>query len=759
MRLKVCHAGSLAALAISLSFTAIQTLAGDAAKRPFTVRDSIEMSYFGTLWESQPDDLDDDGIVSPDGRFVVKVTHRGLLPSGVTEGTIWRFDAVAMRQSVNHLNIAVPEPIPLLRMSAAVNGIDLLRDRGNVIHQLKWSDDSRSILFLGRHGQENRQIFRVEVDTGKVDALTPANQDVVDYSEAGTMIVYLAAPDRRETQEWVTSGVGLPDITAGTGSSLVRMLFPNYAGDKCCIPVEWELWRLTDGIASPISNATTHTTLSIQGTYRAEALSLSNHGGYLVTIAYQKTSEGEPPLKYQVVDLRSGTTSTLVDAPVSPYKGWTSPRYRAQWSPDDSEIALSNLWLPAGTRDGGSDCAVGVVSTATRQLQCIAIANDANRGHLYSFLWNPAGNQLRVRYRNFLGKPYEDAFLDRHRGAWRVAAHRQPPLELSLELSVREGLNDPPVLLATDPSTSRSRVVFDPNPQLKDKELGSVSVYEWKDGYGRTVQAGLVKPPGFVPGHRYPLVIQTHGFNADQFYRVGASDTASAGRALAGRGMVVLQVDGPYEPFDMTWQDGQENGTKVYLAAIDRLAAQGIIDPKRVGITGYSHAGLLVSTAITGAPDRFAAAALSNTDNGSLMDYYTYLDAGNMKLAADIDAGEKPYGRGIQAWLDRAPGFATDKIQAPVLISAADPYHLIELWSLYASLRDQSKPVELQYIRTGLHNITKPLQRFAHEEMLVDWFDFWLSDHQDSDPAKAAQYERWMKLREERYASQRETQH
>ena len=146
MRLKVCYEGSLAALAISLSFTAIQTLAGDAAKHPFTVRDSIEMSYFGTLWESQPDDLDDDGIVSPDGRFVVKVTHRGLLPSGVTEGTIWRFDAVAMRQSVNHLNIAVPEPTPLLRMSAAVNGIDLLGDRGNAIHRLKWSDDSRSIL-------------------------------------------------------------------------------------------------------------------------------------------------------------------------------------------------------------------------------------------------------------------------------------------------------------------------------------------------------------------------------------------------------------------------------------------------------------------------------------------------------------------------------------------------------------------------------------------------------------------------------------
>ncbi len=69
------------------------------------------------------------------------------------------------------------------------------------------------------------------------------------------------------------------------------------------------------------------------------------------------------------------------------------------------------------------------------------------------------------------------------------------------------------------------------------------------------------------------------------------------------------------------------------------------------------------------------------------------------------------------------------------------------LWSPYASLRDQGKPVDLQYIRTGRHNIPKPLQRLAHEEKLVDWFDFWLNDHQDRDPDNSAEYERWTKLR------------
>src|ERR1700733_6151661 len=70
-------------------------------KRRFTSRDSVEMSYFGTLIHSEPLELDDDGIVSPNGRYIVKLTHRGVLPEGVTEGTIWLFDAAQITRSVN----------------------------------------------------------------------------------------------------------------------------------------------------------------------------------------------------------------------------------------------------------------------------------------------------------------------------------------------------------------------------------------------------------------------------------------------------------------------------------------------------------------------------------------------------------------------------------------------------------------------------------------------------------------------------------
>ena len=191
------------------------------------------MSHFGTLIHSDPIELDDDGIVSPNGRYVVKLTHRGVLPKGVTEGTIWLFDAAEMRKSVNTKSANVSGPIPLVRMSAAANGLYAhFNDTGNTIFQLTWANDSRSLTFLGRNERENRQLFRVDVDTKEIKALTPETQDVVAYSRSGSAFAYLASADVKPDQEWVSSGPGIPDMTIGTWKPCYcRYYIQNFVGD------------------------------------------------------------------------------------------------------------------------------------------------------------------------------------------------------------------------------------------------------------------------------------------------------------------------------------------------------------------------------------------------------------------------------------------------------------------------------------------------------------------------------------------------
>lgn len=169
-----------------------------------------------------------------------------------------------------------------------------------------------------------------------------------------------------------------------------------------------------------------------------------------------------------------------------------------------------------------------------------------------------------------------------------------------------------------------------------------------------------------------------------------------------------------------------------------------------LGITGYSRRGTYVARALEEAPERFAAAVVANSEVGSVFGYYTFIDERtpkNVRDFAEFQAGSLPYGEGLRRWVESAAGFRTDRIRAPVLVSAGDLVHLIALWSLDAPLRDQGKAVELQYIRSGHHSFTKPLQVMAHEEMLVDWFDFWLNGHEERDPAKAGQYARWREMR------------
>jgi hypothetical protein len=61
----------------------------------------------------------------------------------------------------------------------------------------------------------------------------------------------------------------------------------------------------------------------------------------------------------------------------------------------------------------------------------------------------------------------------------------------------------------------------------------------------------------------------------------------------------------------------------------------------------------------------------------------------------------------------------------------------------------ESSPSSPQYIKTGEHNIRKPLQVFAHQEMIVDWFDFWLNDH-EALTGKEEQYPRLRLLKKNR---------
>ncbi len=109
--------------------------------------------------------------------------------------------------------------------------------------------------------------------------------------------------------------------------------------------------------------------------------------------------------------------------------------------------------------------------------------------------------------------------------------------------------------------------------------------------------------------------------------------------------------------------------------------------------------------------------------------------------------GGRPFGAGLNSWIEHSPGFNLDKVQSPLLITALRPNSLLGEWEWFAGLTRLGKPVHMVYLQDGSHELEKPWDRMISQGGNVDWFVFWLKSEEDPDPAKAEQYKRWRELR------------
>src|SRR5205823_9011548 len=180
--------------------------------------------------------------------------------------------------------------------------------------------------------------------------------------------------------------------------------------------------------------------------------------------------------------------------------------------------------------------------------------------------------------------------------------------------------------------------------------------------------------------HRYPLVIQTHGFDESFFSPSGPGmPTAFAARALAAAGVIVLQVNEDC-PF-VTTKEGS-CAVSAYESAVSRLVSDGLVDPENIGIIGFSRSCYYVMETLTASPVHIKAASITS---GLLFDYWQYAfnpDRGE----GDAIIGAPPFNDGLQEWLKHSPGFNLDKVNAPLMVVGQGPDVLLTMWSAYSGL-------------------------------------------------------------------------
>ena len=261
---------------------------------------------------------------------------------------------------------------------------------------------------------------------------------------------------------------------------------------------------------------------------------------------------------------------------------------------------------------------------------------------------------------------------------------------------------------------------------------------------------GLYYPVGYTRGKRYPLVIQTHGFSLDRFQVAGYGVTGYAGQALAGAGIMVLQVgDGPRAAARSVTATKEENPFNVrgFEAAIDTLDRLGLIDRNRVALEGWSRTTFHVRSMLVNSSYPVAAALISDGYDAGYVRWVI-----NTQAHTELEAitGGPPIGKQLEVFQELIPTMRPDRIKAPIRIESigypggGGP---LTQWELYQFLRRLNKPVEMIYYPRGEHSLKMPWERLTSQGGAFDWFRFWLTGEEDSSPAKAEQYKRWRAMR------------
>lgn len=321
---------------------------------------------------------------------------------------------------------------------------------------------------------------------------------------------------------------------------------------------------------------------------------------------------------------------------------------------------------------------------------------------------------------------------------------------------VQDFATQPARLVRIDADTGTLRVLYDPNPEWRDVTLPRIERLEFTDAEGNESFAQLVYPAGYRRGRRYPLVIVQ--YRALGFLNAGTGREAPI-FPLAAQGHFVLSVDRPEfrarEALVPARQlereielDGSESRVKreANLHFIAQLDARGLIDMRRLAITGMSDGAQTLFDMVTSTPI-FAAAVAGSPPNDPILwplqsAEFRASRAETTGLSAPWDGASDWH----RWWEDNTPAERAAEIRASLLLNLPEA-EALRAFPLLARLETTTTPVEAWIYPHAYHLKWRPAQIAAAQQRSMDWLNFWLRDvdpQAADDPGRA---ERWRALR------------
>ncbi len=271
-------------------------------------------------------------------------------------------------------------------------------------------------------------------------------------------------------------------------------------------------------------------------------------------------------------------------------------------------------------------------------------------------------------------------------------------------------------------------------------DVANVQRVPYKSTDGWAIDGFLVKPVGWQPGKKYPMVLSIHGGPAGQY----GVDWYHEFQVYAGKGWAVFFCNprgstGYGQKFErgivnnwggMDYQD--------VMAGVDAALKQNPwIDSDRLGVTGGSYGGFMTNW-ILGHTNRFKAAvtlrSVSNfiSDDGTRDGAYGHEDDFDGFLFDDFD----------QYW-NASPLKYAKNVKTPTLVLHSDndyrvPIEQGEQW--FRALRHYGVNAEFVIFPRENHNLTRtgePKHLVESLNWQVYWFDRFLDGNENAKPPDA----------------------
>jgi dipeptidyl aminopeptidase/acylaminoacyl peptidase len=291
---------------------------------------------------------------------------------------------------------------------------------------------------------------------------------------------------------------------------------------------------------------------------------------------------------------------------------------------------------------------------------------------------------------------------------------------------------DRPDELFTIPGGKLTQITHTNDALMSQLKLSHGEYVHFKSKDGTTVSGYLYKPVDYVPGKKYPTILRPHGGPVWAYY----AEFDHLPQLYAANGYVVLFPN----PRGSTGY-GQKYAQAIFadwgnkdfqddMAMVDYAIEQGIADPAKLGVGGWSYGGMSTDFIIA-QTNRFKA-AISGAGVAFLACMY-----GHDQYQRDYEAELGLPWESKAVWEKVSPFYRVSNITTPTLFMGGDMDWNVPILGgeqMYQALKRLGRPTELVVYPGEYHEFKTPSHIKDRLERYLAWYNHYVKG--DSAPAR-----------------------